>query len=56
MNDQDQKTKKKNPLKKELEAEFAEAFEVDLLEVDHYFKDQVEDFDFDWEDLEGDSF
>lgn len=56
MNNQDQKTKKTKPLKQELQAEFAEAFEVDLLEVDQYFKEQVQDFDFDWEDLEGDSF
>jgi len=55
MNDQDQKIKK-NVLKEEIQAEIAEAFEVDLLEVDQYFKEQDQDIDFDWEDITGDSY
>ena len=56
MKDQDQKTKKKKSLKEALQADFAEAFEVDLLEVDHLFKDDLEELDFDLEDPIGDSF
>ena len=57
MKDQDQKTKKTKSLKAGTASKtFAEAFELDLLEVDKFYTDDLEELDFDLEDPIGDSF